>query len=162
MENSPFRSQDNLPPAPLPDPSAAKPYASAAQPYPGSDAAKRSGNGSGWILALAILQVIGSIIVFAISRNTMEPLAAGIMLAILLGLAAIYFGLWFWAKKSPFPALLTTLIIFLSFHLLDAVVEPANLFRGIFIKIIFVVGLATALKKAYTKKREAELEAAQS
>ena len=161
MENPPLQPQGATPTPPA-SPSAAKPYASAAKPYPGSDAAQSSGNGRGWILALAILQIIGGIILFAMSRDTMEPLAAIIMLVIVLGLAVIYFGLWFWAKKSPFPALLTTLIVFLTFHLLDAVFDPASLFRGIIVKIVLVAGLATAVKKAYVKKREAELDATQS
>ena len=86
MENPPLQPQGATPTPPA-SPSAAKPYASAAKPYPGSDAAQSSGNGRGWILALAILQIIGGIILFAMSRDTMEPLAAIIMLVIVLGLA---------------------------------------------------------------------------
>ena len=93
------------------------------------------------------------------TRETLAPVAAQITLAILLGLAAFYFGLWIWAKKSPFAALLTALLVFVSVHLLDIVLEPANLFRGIIVKIILLVGLCNALKNAYRKKREAELEA---
>jgi hypothetical protein len=138
------------------------PRPSAAQPYPGPDSSISRGNGRGWILALAILQLIGGLVIFAMTREQVEPLTANIMLIFLLGLAAIYFGLWVWGKKAPFAALLTALIIFLTVHLLDAVFEPANFFRGIIVKIILVGGLCTALKKAYTKKREAELEASQS
>ncbi|ATC65261.1 hypothetical protein CMV30_15600 [Nibricoccus aquaticus] len=146
---------------PLPPPLASlKP--SAAKPYPGPDTSSPRGNGRGWILALAILQAIGGIVVFAITQGSVEPHVAGIMLVFLLGLSAIYVGLWIWGKKAPFAALLTALIIFLTVHLLDAVFEPANLFRGIIVKVILVAGLSTALKKAYTKKREAELEASQS
>ena len=99
---------------------------------------------------------------YFISRQTLGPAAANIMLVILLGLSAIYFGLWIWGKKAPFAALLTALIIFVTVHLLDAVFEPTNLVRGIIVKVAVIVGLSTALKKAYTKKREAELEASHS
>ena len=132
---------------------------SAAQPYPGPDSASPRGNGRGWILALAILQAVGGLFIFMTTRETLAPVAAQITLAILLGLAAFYFGLWIWAKKSPFAALLTALLVFVSVHLLDIVLEPANLFRGIIVKIILLVGLCNALKNAYRKKREAELEA---
>jgi hypothetical protein len=135
---------------------------SAAKPYPGAEPSKPRGNGRGWILALAIMQALGGFFIFVTSRGTLAPEAAAIVLATMLGLSAIFFGLWFWGKKSPFAALLTTLIIFVTFHLLDAVLDPMSLARGIFVKIIMLVGLSTALKAAYTKKREAELQASQS
>ena len=108
------------------------------------------------------MQVVGAIVAFAMSREKLTPEAAVVVLVTLLVLAAIFFGLWLWAKKSPFAALLTTLIIFVTFHLLEAVIDPTTLFQGIILKIAFVVGLSTALQKAYTKKRYAELDAAQS
>lgn len=92
--------------------------------------------------------------------RTVEGANPGVVLAVMLTLSAVFFGLWIWAKASPFPALLTTLIVFVTFHLVDAVIDPFALLRGIVIRIVILVGLVTALKKAYVAKRERELDLA--
>ena len=147
---------ENLPPATPVSPS---PIPSAAKPYPGAESTKR-GNGRGWILALAILQFCGGLFNYGLTKSTHDDAPAGFVLATMLGLSAIFFALWIWGKKAPFAALLTALIIFVTVHLLAAVFEPLSLFKGIILKLAFLVGLSTALKTAYTRKREAELEAA--
>lgn len=122
-------------------------------------APKEHGNGRGWILALAIMQTLGSFVLFGMQNSVEGGETPVLSLAIMLGLAAIFFGLWIWGKTAPFAALLTALIVFVSFHLLDAVIDPTSLLRGILVKIIVLVGLSSALKKAYVAKREKELEA---
>lgn len=128
--------------------------------YSAGEAPKAKGNGSGWILALSIMQAVGGLVMFAITASAGgadNPEAMGVLVGMLF-LAAVFLGLWIWGRKSPFPALLTTLIVLVTFHLLDAVLDPASLFRGIILKIIMLVGLVTATKTAYLAKREAELE----
>jgi hypothetical protein len=159
---------ENEPAAPTPPPlreSVAKPY------FAGSGEPPKKGTGSGWILALAIMQVVGALIFYGMANiGQSDHAISGLMpakmstasLVVMLGLAAIYFGLWFWSKKALFAALLTTLIVFLTFVALDAVVEPLSLLRGIIIKIVVVAGLCTALKKAYVEKREREMGSSQS
>jgi hypothetical protein len=129
--------------------------------YSSATAPTKRGNGSGWILALSILQFVGGLILFgmvASKSSADEGGAIGSLIATTV-LAAIFFGLWLWGRKSPFPALLTALIVFVTFHLLDAVVDPMSLLRGIIMKVVIIGGLATALKKAYIAKREKELAA---
>jgi hypothetical protein len=121
---------------------------------------EKAGNGSGWILAIAILQAVGGGFMYMMSASTSspsDPAAIGVLI-VMLALALIFFGLWIWGRKSPFPALLTALVVFVSFHLLDAVLDPATLVQGIIMKIVVLSGLGTALKKAYVAKRERELE----
>lgn len=149
--------QSSMTDTPAPGPGNEKP--SSIQ-YTASEAPKAKGNGSGWILALSIMQTVGGVVMFAMSASAGgagSPEAIGVLVVMLL-LALVFFGLWIWGRKSPFPALLTTLVIFVSFHLLDAVLDPASLLRGILIKIVMFVGLVTATKTAYMAKREAELE----
>jgi hypothetical protein len=148
--------ENNTPP-PIPSPRSTP---SAAKPYNSGEPASPRGNGRGWILALAILQTIGGIVLFAMSAQANPDSANSIVLVVTLGLSALFFGLWIWGKTAPFAALLTALIVFVTFHLLDAVLDPATIFRGIIVKIVLLSGLATATKRAYTKKREAELQAA--
>lgn len=96
----------------------------------------------------------------AASKSSVDDGAAIGSVIVTTVLAAIFFGLWLWGRKSPFPALLTALIVFVTFHLLDAVLDPMSLLRGIIMKVVIIGGLATALKKAYVAKREKELAAA--
>jgi hypothetical protein len=126
----------------------------------GAPAAK-TGNGSGWILAISILQFIGGLVMYGIGLSNSGANDAGPMaiLVTTMGLAAIFFGLWLWGRKSPFPALLTALIVFVSFHLLEAVLDPMSILRGIIMKAIILAGLGSALKNAYVAKRQKELEA---
>jgi hypothetical protein len=130
--------------------------------YGTSSAPPSRGNGSGWILAVAILQFIGGLVMFGMTvskTSTSNPEAIAALVFMLL-LAGIFFGLWLWGRKAPFPALLTALIVFVSFHLLDAVLDPLSLLRGIIVKVIVIAGLCAALKKAYVAKREKELAGA--
>lgn len=117
------------------------------------------GNGSGWILAICILQFIGGLVMYGIrvSSTGASDLGAVAVLITTMSLAAVFFGLWLWGRKSPFPALLTALVVFVSFHLLDAVFDPMSLLRGIIMKIIILAGLGAAVKKAYLEKRRKEL-----
>jgi hypothetical protein len=120
----------------------------------------KPGNGSGWILAICIMQFLGGLVMFGISASNAGTTGGGVaVLVTTMSLAAIFFGLWLWGRKSPFPALLTALIVFVSFHLLDAVFDPMAILRGIIVKIIVLTGLGTALKQAYLAKRQKELEA---
>lgn len=144
-------------PAPLPQSDPERPSLSRPYEAPGLPNSKK-GNGSGWILALAIMQFLGGLILWAMS-DTVGAVSV-VSLVILMLLAAAFFGLWLWGRKSPFPALLTALILFVSMHLLDAVFDPATLLRGFLVKIVMLVGLSVALKQAYMQKRQRELEGA--
>ncbi|MBL9212372.1 MAG: hypothetical protein JNL92_18065 [Opitutaceae bacterium] len=146
-------SENPTPPSPPPVPSSLH--------YSTEKPAAKRGNGSGWILALALIQFIGGLVMYAMMISKVpasDPGAIGVLITT-VGLAAIFFGLWVWGRQHPFPALLTALIVFVTFHLLDAVFDPLSLLRGILMKIVIIVGLSTALKKAYVAKREKELAA---
>jgi hypothetical protein len=157
----PFQLMSETPTSPpaTPNPPAA---VTSSVHYPGTAAPAKPGNGSGWILALSILQFVGGLVLVGISssKGSLDDGEAIGSLIVTTTLAAIFFGLWLWGRKSPFPALLTALIVFVTFHLLDAVLDPMSLLRGIIMKVVIIAGLATALKKAYVAKREKELAAA--
>ena len=135
---------------------------SVTKPYWEEGKKSERGNGRGWILALAAMQTLGSFVMFGMQNSVSNKPAPILSLVVMLSLGVIFFGLWIWGKTAPFAALLTALIVFVSFHLLDAVIDPASLLRGIIVKVIMLTGLGTALKKAYMAKREKELEEAQS
>ena len=64
-------------------------------------------------------------------------------LSILIGLIFLVFGIL--AKRKPFISLLIPLILLLVFYLLDFIVEPATLFRGMLWKALFIGGLLYGL-----------------
>ncbi|MFK7742109.1 MAG: hypothetical protein AB8H80_17470 [Planctomycetota bacterium] len=65
-----------------------------------------------------------------------------------IGLAVAFFALWFWARSSPLPALVSALVLYLAAHALSAVAEPRSLSRGIILKVVVVAGLVSGIKSA--------------
>lgn len=93
------------------------------------------------LLLIAILQaVFGSLMAVA-----MGPDLADAALVYVLFVAAIFFGLHLWARRNPVPAAWTGLLLFVGFHLLDAIVEPSSILRGIVMKVIIVSLLVRAI-----------------
>jgi len=63
-------------------------------------------------------------------------------------LGFVFLGLWFWAKKNPFSAFLTALIVYIACHATAAIIDPHNIYRGILIKAVIVILLIGAVKSA--------------
>jgi hypothetical protein len=76
-------------------------------------------------------------------------------------IAAIYIGLGLWAGKKPFPALLTGLIVYLTFLLLAAIVDPASILSGLILKIAigsaFVYGMR-AVKNSEDLRKQMQVQ----
>ncbi len=113
---------------------------------------KQTKKACGALTTVAVLQTIfGALIVFTASQGqSLGPIKTeGVDIKILslfvFGLAAVFFGLAFWARKSPFPAAITGLVVFVTVHLLDAIADPTAIIRGILIKIVIVVILSRAI-----------------
>jgi hypothetical protein len=106
---------------------------------------------SGALLAVAIIQVIlGTIIVFALKgfpgRGELESTAIPLVAFSVYGIGAVFFGLYFWARKSPYPAAIVGLVVFVTVHLLDIIADPSALARGILMKIIIITILIKAIR----------------
>ena len=61
-------------------------------------------------------------------------------------LAIVMFGLYLWARTSPFPAMITALCVYLVVIVLNAVIDPKTIIQGIIIKIIFISALIAGIK----------------
>lgn len=61
-------------------------------------------------------------------------------------IGSIIIGLGFWAKRSPMPASIVTLVLLGFLWLADAIVDPTSLANGIVVKIIVIVVLTRAIK----------------
>ena len=67
-----------------------------------------------------------------------------------IGLGVLFIGLFFWARRSPLPALITALALFVGVHILAAVIDPSTLVQGVFVKVLFVAALIVAIKASLT------------
>ena len=109
----------------------------------------------GGLLAVAILQLVGAGLMFFVLRAS--PEVAQSQIAAVVGvmgvLSVLYFGLWIWAKRSPFPAALVGLIVFVTLWLGEAALDPTQLFSGILIKGIIVFVLARAVSAGVAYRR---------
>ena len=76
---------------------------------------------------------------------------ATILLVTLLAIAGIYFGLWFWARKNPLPALIVALVFYLTLVTLDFIL--AGILRGILIKVVIILVLANGVKSALAYRK---------
>jgi len=109
---------------------------------------KKAKTASGALLAVAILQTLGALVLPALLSSTGEAAREEVVvMAVILGvIAAIFYGLWLWARQSPYPAAIVGLVLLVSLWLLDALIDPTALVRGIIIKIIILVVLIRAVK----------------
>jgi hypothetical protein len=79
------------------------------------------------------------------------------MVKLLLGaniaLAAIYVGLFFWARRNALAATVIALLLFVTVIAVSAALDPKTLVYGIPIKIAFIVVLVTAIITALRERK---------
>lgn len=73
--------------------------------------------------------------------------------AIMVALAVIFLGLWWWAQTNAFGAALTALLLYATVTLVSALVEPESLLKGIIIKGLIVIGLFSAVSAGYRERQ---------
>jgi len=56
------------------------------------------------------------------------------------------FGIYLWSKRSPFPAMITALCLYLSIIVLNAIIDPSTIIQGIIIKVIFFSAILSGIK----------------
>jgi predicted nucleic acid-binding Zn ribbon protein len=70
-------------------------------------------------------------------------------------LAIVMVGLYFWARRAPFPALVTALCIYLAVLVLGAIVDPANIIKGVLIKVLVIAALVAGIRTALKARHHA-------
>jgi hypothetical protein len=103
------------------------------------------------LLVVAVLQTLATVIFAGIYASqgdsgelagiTADPLVIGVLGAI----AALFYGLYFWARKNPLPAAIVGLVVITTLYFLDFLADPASLVRGIIIKAIVIIMLVQAV-----------------
>jgi hypothetical protein len=114
---------------------------------------KTARKAAGALLAVAILQAVFGGIVLAMLPDVVPQQQKTILMVTVFGIAAVFFGLFLWARVQPFPAAIVGLVLFVTFHLLDALADPTALARGIIVKVIVIVILAQAIKAGAQHRR---------
>lgn len=135
---------------------------------------------SGALLAVAIIQTVLGGIVVALLAGTAGARAGGPALMMLLvpvmGVAAIFWGLYIWSRRNPLPAAIVGLVVYVSLWALDVVAaiaaaandpggtgpgaalnRPTN---GLFMRIIIVVILARAISAGVQHRKLLRQQAA--
>lgn len=94
------------------------------------------------LLVVAIIQIFSGLIFVAIqSQDTFA--IAGVFVV-----SAVFFALWFWAKKNALPATITGLVTFVTLHVAEAMIDPRQIYQGIIMKILVVTFLAKGVGAA--------------
>ena len=76
-------------------------------------------------------------------------------MGIAAGVAFLVCG--FFVYKAPVPTTLTGLIGYLAIQAAGVVFDPANLRRGIILKILIIIGLAKAVQAAFAYAKEQKM-----
>lgn len=114
----------------------------------GDELRKRSRRAATALLVVAILQTLGVVIFYFLLRGNPDFDQAEVTAGLLVigAAAAVFYGLFFWARRNPLPAAIVGLVLYVSLQLLDAVADPASIMRGILIKLIIIFMLVRAIQ----------------
>lgn len=76
-----------------------------------------------------------------------------LQLAINIGLALLYLGLWGWAKRNPLGAAVTALMLFVTTIAVNMVLDPKTIAQGVFVKVFFTIALVKAISAGYEARK---------
>ncbi len=118
-----------------------------------------------WILAVAILQLIGVLLAMGSLLDEAESVdlvltvgTLAVQLSFPLGLSASFFALYFYSRSAPRSALVIALVLFLMVHGAEAAVDPESIMRGIILKVLVISGLASGIWSASQIDKEDAVE----
>jgi hypothetical protein len=100
-----------------------------------------------WILGIGVWYLVSGAIMYLIMRKQFATKAElDMQLATCGGLFLIHVGLYFWAKTAPLAAAVASLLLFVTVHTANAAMDPHTIYKGVVIKVAFVVILAKAIQ----------------
>jgi energy-coupling factor transporter transmembrane protein EcfT len=79
-----------------------------------------------------------------------------VVTGVFAALSILYFVLGALAKRHPVGVSITGLVVFLAWWAIMAALDRRNIYMGLLIKIIVIVGLAKAIQAAIAYRREQE------
>ncbi len=102
-----------------------------------------------WILGIGIWYLVSGLIMLAIVKDQLTPEGRVLLLGTHLGLFIVHVGLYVWARVAPLAAAVVSLVLFLTLHLANAVLEPSSIYKGMIVKVLFIVVLVKAIQAGY-------------
>lgn len=102
-----------------------------------------------WILGIGFWYLVSGLFLFVIMREPGMRETRNLYIATHVGMFVIHVGLYLWARKAPLAAAVVSLILFLSLHIANAVMDPTQIYQGILIKVLFIVVLVKAIQAGY-------------
>ena len=99
---------------------------------------------SRWILALCMIFIVMGTIMGLLKQGD-ERL---IIFISNYFLAVVMLVLFFWGRRSPYPAIVTALCIYLVIMALNALVDPTTLIQGIIWKVFILGAFLNGIKSA--------------
>lgn len=109
-------------------------------------------SGANALLAVTLLELVGTtVLFFVVARSDPEPFE----LAFAYGIVAAFAGLYVWARSNPYPACIAGLGLYITIHLLAALVDPTSLYKGILVKVIVIGLLIKSIRSIQTYRENA-------
>jgi hypothetical protein len=92
--------------------------------------------------------IMGKTLTVAEVRQTVER-EPYLVLGLNWLLALIMAGLFLWSRRSPFPAVIAALAVFVVVHVANAVVDPVTIVKGIILKVIAIIALVKGVRAGF-------------
>ncbi len=110
--------------------------------------------------ARSYLYLLGAInLIFGVISSVNEPNQMAIIIASAI-IAGIYFGLAIWCNTNPFAAILSGFFIYIVLIVINGIVDPTTLYKGIVLRIVIISSFYYGYKAVKNSERlSAELEA---
>ncbi len=106
---------------------------------------KKIRNARGWLFVVSAMQFIVGIIEYATIDDKSFALIA---FAIDASVAAVFLVLALTTKRKPYLSLVIALIAYIVFVIILCTLDPANIAKGILVKVFFVIALVKGIKAA--------------
>jgi hypothetical protein len=97
------------------------------------------------LFVVAAIQMIMAIYQAIVTEERMESTISFVITA---GVSIVFFLLGMYSKKKPYTAIVSGLVLYGSLLLLDIIMEPASIFKGIIMKGLIIYYLARSVNDA--------------
>jgi hypothetical protein len=78
------------------------------------------------------------------------------MMAVMLPFTCVYVGLLVWCKRQPLASSIVGLVVFVVVHLIEALIDPAALERGLVIIVVLTAALVWAVRSGLEHRKLAQ------
>ena len=93
------------------------------------------------LFVISGLAFLYGIIIFFTNEDSAALISSGI-------LSLIYLGLGFWSQEKPLVALVLGLLVYLTITVLNGILEPTTVYKGIILKLFIIVYLSKGINSA--------------